>query len=288
MTSASEATAWTCGGFEIPESPLYDAQRQLVYVSNMVTSEIPTPQRAESYISKVSPEGEVIERRWIGGVHQAKNIALRDHLLFIADSRRLVVADVESGDLVDEYAAPDAFYIDGVAVHETGDVYVTDLAANTIWRLTAAGEWGPWVHSDLLAHPDGIVCESDRIVSAGFGALGPFGDTTDGPRMGHVSVTSLADGSVSALGSSEPLGHLDGLSPDGAGGYFTTDSINGVLWGISQNGERSRVLNRDPASGPADLDFAADLRLLLVAELWTGNIVALDLDILDQLGSPSL
>jgi streptogramin lyase len=82
------------------------------------------------------------------------------------------LVDVDTARIVEQYPAPEARYLDGVAVHSNSDVYVSDLDTNAIWRLTSDGDWRPWLHSDRLNHPDGILAEEHRLVTVSFGRGG--------------------------------------------------------------------------------------------------------------------
>jgi DNA-binding beta-propeller fold protein YncE len=219
----------------------------------------------------------VIESKWVTGLDQVKNIAVAGDYLYVADSQALVVIDIESASVVERHEAPGSVYIDGVAVHPGGDVYVGDLGTNTIWRLTPDGGWGPWLQSDLLHHPDGIVAEEGRLVTVGFGGLGPFRTDPGELEAGYLSAIDLADRTVVPIGDGTPIGHLDGLAAHPGGGYLATDSINGALFTIDDLG-RTRLVHDFPATaGPADIDVIDDLGLVLVAMLWENAVRAFEL-----------
>ncbi len=255
---------WATDGFALPESPAYDPARGAIYVSNMTDTAIPVPEHGEGFLTKLDSGGKTVESRWVTGLSQVKNITVHGDYLYAAA-------------IVQRYDAPNSMYIDGVSVHPDGDVYVGDLGTNTLWRLTSEGQWGPWLQSNLLNHPDGLVAERERVVAVGFGGLGPFRTDPDEPEMGHLSVIDLVDRTVAPIGDGAPIGHLDGLAAHPAGGYLATDSINGALFWIDNAGQTRLVHDFRSTSGPADIDVIADQGLVLVAMLWENTVRAFEL-----------
>lgn len=256
---------------------MYDAKRGFIYVSNMVDRVIPPPEHGNGFLTKLASDGTTVESRWVTGLNQVKNLAVqRDHL-YAADSQALVVVDIEAASIVARYVAPDSMFIDGVSVHPNGDVYVSDLGKNIIWRLTSDGDWAPWLESALLHHPDGLIAEQDRLVAVGFGGLGPFRTDPDEPDAGYLSAVDLIDRTVSPIGDGKPIGHLDGLAAHPAGGYLATDSINGALFTIDGAGTTCLVHDFPANSGPADIDVIPDVGVVLVAMLWENSVQALEL-----------
>jgi sugar lactone lactonase YvrE len=268
---------WATNGFEQPESPAYDPKRGVVYVSNMTDSAIPVPRHGNGFLSKLATDGTMIESKWVTGLNQVKNVAAHGDLLYAADSYALVVIDIDTAAIIDRYDAPGSMYIDGVAVHPDGHVYVGDLGENTIWRLGPDGGWGPWLESDLLHHPDGLIAEQDRLVAVGFGGLGPFRTDPDEPETGYLSAIGLSDRTVTPIGEGTPIGHLDGLAAHPGGGYLATDSVNGALYCIDDGGRARLVHDFAPTSGPADIDVIAEHGLVLVAMLWENAVRAFEL-----------
>jgi hypothetical protein len=268
---------WVTDGFAQPESPAWDPKRGVIYVSNMTDAAIPVPHHGAGFLSKLDTDGATVDAKWVTGLDQVKNIAVAGDHLYAADSHALVVVDVESGSVVERYDAPDSIYIDGVTVHPGGDVYVGDLSRNTIWRLSTGGAWEPWLQSALLHHPDGLVAEHDRIVAVGFGGLGPFRTEPGEPEQGYLSAIDLTDRTVTPIGDGIPFGHLDGLAAHPAGGYLATDSINGFLYWIDDDGRRQVLHDFPDGSGPADVDVINEQGLVLVAMLWEDSVRAFEL-----------
>ena len=58
---------WEAAGFEAPESALYDAERDVIYVSNVVGQA--AEKDGQGYISKLGPDGQVVEQQWATGLN---------------------------------------------------------------------------------------------------------------------------------------------------------------------------------------------------------------------------
>lgn len=270
---ASIVLAWTATGFLAPESPAHDPARELIYVSNMAGDGWPPQAHGAGFISKLSPTGEIIDARWITGLHEAKNIEVRGDHLFVADVGRLLVIDVDAGSVVDEFPAPESIYLDGIAIDDAGNVFVSDLATNTIWRLGAGtSDFKPWVQSPLLDQPDGLVAEPDRLVAGGFGTFGPFGAEREGPPMGHLCAIDYRTGEVTAIGSAEPIGNIDGVVSDNRGGYLVADHVNGTLLTVDECGHPELLADVHP--GVSDIEYIPELGLLVTAMMYDNTVVA--------------
>jgi hypothetical protein len=272
MTDALLPRWCAADGFAVPESAAFDARRGEIYVSNMAGSDVPPPRSGNGSLSRLSTDGEVIDARWVTGLHQPKNIAVHEGHIYAADSRCLTVVDIEAAKIVERYEAPDSFYLDGLTVHPDGDVYVGDLAENTIWKLDRSGGWGPWLQSEFLCHPDGLVAEATRLVVAGFG----FNVVARAePRLGHLTAVDYQTGVVEPIGAGTPIGHLDGVASDGTDGYLAVDHLRALLLHIDSDGNHQTLYAFPPGSGPGDVTFVPQLGVVIVALLYVGQVVAL-------------
>ena len=69
LASATPAIAnevWSLSGFKAPESVLLDSQRNVLYVSNVAGEA--NAKDGVGFISKVSPDGKMIEAEWVKGL----------------------------------------------------------------------------------------------------------------------------------------------------------------------------------------------------------------------------
>jgi sugar lactone lactonase YvrE len=260
------------GAFEWPESPAYDPTRDVIYVSNMAGSGYPPLRHSKGYISVLTTSGEVIESRWVSGLHEVKNIAVHGDRLYAADSGRLVVIDIETAKVDEVFPAPESLYLDGLAVHPNGDVYVSDLAASTIWRLDAtAGSFSVWLDDERLCHPDGVVAEPDRLIAGGYGRS-PFDPDDAGPEFGHLTAVDYQTKEVTSLGIGTPIGNIDGVKQDGRGGYLVADHPSGKLYQVDSEGIASLLLQTN--RGISDIEYIPHHELVVLAMMFDPAVSA--------------
>jgi hypothetical protein len=142
------------------------------------------------------------------------------------------------------------------------------LLANRILRF-ADGKLEEFVRSEELECPNGLLAEGERLVVAGWGRPDASFNTE---TPGHIKTVTLGERTVRSFGEGKPLGNLDGIEPDGSGGYFVTDWIAGTLFQIDGKGA-SKILLDLPA-GSADLEHAPSKKLLVVPQMLEGELVA--------------
>lgn len=270
-TLAGAATAmlaplWEVTGLKNPESVIYDAQRDVLYVSNVDGN--PPDQDGKGSIARVSADGKMLEPEWIGGLNAPKGMALRGAILYVADINTLVEIDTKKGRVTKKYPAAQAKFLNDVTIDRHGDVYVSDMLDNAIYRL-ADGAFELWLKDDALQFPNGLHAEQERLV------VGAWGVMTEGFNTkipGHLKIVSFQDKRVTGLGSGTPAGNLDGVESDGRGAYYVTDWMAGKLLRIRPSGEAELLL--DLAQGSADLTYVQNKHLLLIPMMSDNKLLA--------------
>jgi sugar lactone lactonase YvrE len=262
---AGERTAtklWETGGFKNPESAFFDAEAGAVYVSN-VNGE-GTAKDGNGFISKVSPDGKVVAMDWVTGLDAPKGLAKVGGKLYVSDIDRLAEIDIASGTVVKRYDAKDAKFLNDVAADAAGNVYVSDMATNTIWRLS--GETFEVFLADAkLEGPNGLLVEGDTLL------VGAWGVMTDGFATkvpGHLKAVSIKDKTITSRGDGAPTGNLDGLEPFGDGTYLVTDWMAGNVLSMTADGKALELTNL--GQGTADLGFDPKTQTAFIPQMKTG------------------
>jgi sugar lactone lactonase YvrE len=249
-----------------PESALYDAQRDTIYVSN-VNGEANAAD-GNGFISKLSPDGTIGQLEWVSGLNAPKGLAQSGNKLYVADINTLVEIDVDSGQIANRFEAADAKFLNDVTADDSGNVYVSDMMTNTVYRLSG-GKFEPWVQSEQLENPNGLHAEGDHLIVGSWGKM-TDGFNTDVP--GHLKSVSLQDGSISTLGDGKPVGNLDGVEADGQGNYYVTDWMAGKLFHIKPSGEAESML--DLGQGSADHEVIQDKGLIVIPMMTQNKVTA--------------
>lgn len=252
---------WETSGFSAPESIVLDTQRGQYYVSNMATrGEGATP--GDGFISRVAPDGTIIELKWITGLENPKGLSLANGRLYVGDDDALLEIDLDAGAVIARHAPEDGGpgqFNDSTA-DAAGNVYVFSSRLDTIYRLSG-GTFAPWVKVDtqVTGKFNGLRADGERLLAGSWRVPAP-----DGEQPGHLTTFDLADGRMDRIGSA-PIGHIDGIEPDGQGGWIITDFTPGRLLHVTPDGEVATLLTL--SIGTADIHYRPDQQLLLLPRL---------------------
>lgn len=254
--AAGPAPLWTLTGFAQPESVVWAANQNVLYVSNINGEG--TAKDGNGFISKVGPDGRMIKRDWLRGLNAPKGLGYKNGLLYIADIDELVVVDTGNGRIKARHKAAGAKFLNDVAVDAGGRVYVSDLFANAIWRLNGES-FGLMVSSPKLEGPNGLLVEGDKLIVGSWGVLtgNGFETSSDGYLLSVDRTTAAIEPRFAPV----PFANLDGVVADGRGGYLASDWAHGNVYKISATGEATLWLLLE--QGSADIALGPNKRLLV-------------------------
>jgi sugar lactone lactonase YvrE len=267
--AAEPQKVWEASGFKQPESAFYDRTAGAIYISNINGD--PMKKDGNGFIAKLAPDGKVIAMEWAKGLDGPAGLAVVKGKLYAADVDRIVEIDTATGEITRRYEAAGAKFLNDLAADKEGRIYASDMVTNSIWVLDS-GKLSLFVQDDALENPNGLLIESGRIVVGSWGNMAPDFSTK---VPGHMKVIDLATKKVFALGDRTPAGNLDGVEPDGKGGYFVTDWMSGGLFRFTADGKGTRLLPLKP--GSADLAVGPD-GILIIPMMKDGTVVAYKVD----------
>ncbi len=260
---------WETSGFEAPESVVYDAVRDCFYVSNLASrgdERIP----GDGFISKLARDGSILHHKWATGLEDPKGLAVANDRLYVGDTPDMVEISLATGDVLARYRPIDgaAGEFNDCTVDPLGNVYVFSSRLRQIYRLHA-GEFAPWydVDTSRTGGLNGLRAETDRLVLGGWSVTGPDGQT----QLGHLSTVRFRDQHLDRIGTG-PLAHVDGIEPDGLGGYTVTDWLTGKLMHVPHRGEPSLLLPLE--QGTADHEYLIEDGLLIVPSMLENKVRA--------------
>ena len=251
---SAPAMLWEVSGFANPESALPDVKAGILYVSNV--NGAPDAKDGNGSISTVSLDGKVIAQKWSTGFNAPKGLALAGGKLYAADIDELVEIDTKDGKITKRYPAKDAKFLNDAASDPAGNVYISDMVTNAIWKLSG-GKFELWLQDATLENPNGLLVEGDSLRVAAWGVM------TDGFATkipGHLISVTLDGKVISNIGDGEPFGNLDGLEPLGGGAYLVTDWMAGKLMKYNADGKVDTLL--ELGQGAADIGYAPSSKTL--------------------------
>lgn len=267
---ALAAGNWTVRGFEAPESVLHDPDGDRLFVSNVVGP--PDAKDGDGYIAVIGLDGKTITPRFAAGMDAPKGMVLTGGRLYVSDIDRLHAIDPATGAILQSWPAEGAGFLNDLATDGTR-VFVSDLTKDRIYVLED-DKLSVWLESEALEHPNGLEVSGGSLYVAAWGkGLRPDGSTE---TPGRLLAVDLASKAIAPVGAGAPVGALDGLRPDGAGGWFATDFLAGGVFHYDSEGEARQVMELPP--GSADLDFIAEKGVILIPMMLSGEVVARKID----------
>jgi hypothetical protein len=266
-------------GFMTPESVLADTIADVYLVSNINGG--PADMDDNGFISRVSPEGEVLELKWIDGEHPQmtlnapKGMAIRGDSLFVADIDCVRIYNRVTGLPAGRICVEGATFLNDVAVGPEGSLFVTDSGlragasglepsgTDAVYRLTVEeGRRGATLAKSAdLGAPNGIAVGPRGIWVVTFGSGEIFALTATGERTQVVPRSNR---------------QLDGLVflPDG-GFLFSSWRDSAVYRVAGEGGQPTKIIS---LPSPADIGFDPKRNRVLIPVFTEDRVVIRDLD----------
>lgn len=268
--AAEPKLLWETKGLANPESVVRDPLTGALYVSNVNGAVM--QKDGNGFISKLTPDGKISVREWFKGLNGPAGLALHDRTLYVGDIDELVEINVASGEIVKRYPAKNALFLNDVVTAPDGTVYVSDTPTNTIWRLKD-GVFEPWLTSDQLHGPNGLLVQGDKLIVAAFGTLASEGQKEE--KAGMLSV-NIEDKKITKFGDGTPIGNLDGLESLIPGVYLVSDWNAGALYRIDSKGKATVLI--DLNQGSADQTYLPDTKTVIIPMMLDSTLIAYELD----------
>lgn len=260
-TATAPKLVWETAGFVGPESVVLDAARGQYYVSNMGTYGDGAKEN-DGFISRVSLDGRILQLKWIEGLSDPKGLAVVGDRLFVGDDPGLAEIDIKAGKLVQWHKPQDGGpgIFNDCTADEAGNVYVCSGRLHAVFRLHD-GKLENWWPLEIMRTGgiNGLKAEKDRLLLGGWSLL-----INNEERLGHISTLTYADKKLGRLGTT-PICHIDGLEPDGRGGYTVTDWLTGDVFQVAKDGTSTKIFNL--GQGTADHLYLADKKLLIIPQM---------------------
>ena len=257
---------WEYNQHKSPESVIYDKRSNLLFISNVNGG--PTEKNGKGFISTLTLDGKVSHLKWVEGMDAPKGLAILGHYLYVADIDQLLVINIDNGHIEKRYNVEGAIFLNDVAIDLNGNIYVSDMVTNAIYRLSS-NKLDLWLKDDALQSPNGITIQGDELILASWGTM-TNGINTD--VQGHLKTISLLSKTIKSLGNGEPIGNLDGVESNGKGQFYLTDWLNGGLFLTNTDGHTEKLLTL--AQGSADLGIVTSKNLLLIPMMLDNKLLA--------------
>ncbi len=259
-------------GFQYDESVWWDGETGSFYVTNLGGSTLdPNGRDPDGYITKLSGQGQVRAARWVDGLRSPKGMRRSGDFLYVADVGQVVIIDVMAAAVAGtvDLDALGAQMPNDVALDEaTGDIYVSDLVANAVYRVPSGTRTAEvWLSSPDLEGPNGLLVDGGSLLVAAYGR--DLDAAFHPSQPGRVLTVDLATKVISPLGGMAPLAQLDGIEKQDDG-YLVTDHPGGRLLRIAPDGTASELMTG--LTTPADIGWRSGDSVVAIPELSAGKV----------------
>jgi len=245
-----------------PESAVYDHARKVIYVSNFDPYNKSAADGGQ-FISKLSLDGEIIERKWVAALRGPTGMVIWEDKLFVVERARLAEIAIETREVLARYAFPQPRLPNDVAVDDAGRLYVSDSRKHVIYRLID-GEFEEWLSGAGIGSPNGLLIHDGRLI---------VGNNADH----SVKAVDLSSKKIVLIARLEP-GIIDGIKVDDDGNYIVSHA-EGRIYRITVSGEVSKLIDTTgPGQYTADFEYIADKKLLVVPTLLNDRVIAYRLE----------
>ncbi|MFC2117169.1 hypothetical protein ACFLSY_00825 [Bacteroidota bacterium] len=238
---------------DYPESVEYDPARNVLYATNNFSG------RGE-YISKISMNGEILEKEWIKGLNRPTGSKIAADKFYTVERTTLTEIDIEKGEITKRIELPGAIFPNDVTASSDGKtIYVSDNAAQLIWKIEE-GVAEVWMKGGELKNPNGLFLSGDRLI---------VGCTADA-SLKEIDVNTKE---VTVLAHLKSGAIMDGIQVLKDGRILFTD-YNGHLYLLEEKGNFREILNTSTSGITlADFKYIPEKEMLVIPTLYLNKVI---------------
>lgn len=250
-------------GFETPESILHDEVADVYLVSNINGN--PAAKDDNGFISRVSPDGQMSELKWIDGaaedvmLNAPKGLAIVGDRLYVADIDHVRMFNRTTGAPEGEVMIEGGTFVNDIAPAPDGGVYVSDsgiefteegmmpTGSAAVMHISPDGEVMTLASGDSLMAPNGLVMAEQGLIMVPFGG---------------AQVTLIQDDMTTETLGTSPGGSLDGVVEARDGRLIFSSWETSSIYTMDDEGAIRLLYSELPS--PADIGYDAERDLVLV------------------------
>jgi hypothetical protein len=239
-----------------PESVLYDAGNDVIYVSNINGQ--PSAKDGNGFISKLSTAGKILNLKWVTGLDAPKGMGIYNGRLFVTNLTAVVEISIAEGKILKRYPAAGSEFLNDISVSPSGVVYASDSHKGFIYKLEN-GKIEKWIEG--LEGVNGLLCLGKDILLAG----------------SKNSVVQILTANSRQTTLISDTGGIDGLVSCGKNSYLFSD-WSGSVFRATVDGGKELILNTSKAKiNAADIDYIPSKRMLIVPTFFDNRVMAYEL-----------
>ena len=267
-------------GLSTPESVLYDEANDVYLVSNINGN--PAAADNNGYISKLSPDGKVIEAKWIEGgknkvsLDAPKGSAIVGSEFWVADITQVRRFDLKTGAPKGNIAIKDATFLNDLVGDGHDGAYVSDtgvkVGANgfeptgtdAVWHIDAKHKATVVAKSTGLKRPNGLAKTADGVWVVPFGSNTGYLLDTNQKNLGKQLNTIVM-----------PKGALDGLIALPNDEFLVSSWEGSAIYRGKAGGTFTEVFGNQ--TSPADIGYDSKRKRILIPQFSNSVIEVFEL-----------
>jgi len=239
-----------------PESVLYDAKRGVLYVANMNRTEEGDD---TGFISRLDTDGTVIDMYWIDGLNEPRGMGIHGDLLFATDMDRLLVIDIEKGEVQQMVPVEGSVFLNDLSIAEDGTVFFSDSRSDKV-QTYKDGEITDWIPE--ISGPNGLFDEGEEILVGAQGAE-------------EVRLVNKETGDYKVLASGV---RVDGIEHTGIDDYYIVSEWKGVIHMIGNDTIQKLLDTEAQKKNTADIGYNMEKKIVYVPTFFDNRVVAYQLE----------
>jgi glucose/arabinose dehydrogenase len=237
---------------KVPESVLFDAANNVLYVANIDGE--PAGKDGKGSIGKVGTDGKIIATDWVGGLNAPKGMALVKNTLWVADVDEVVAIDIKTGQVSSRVKIDGAKFLNDVTADASGAVYVSDSETKMVHKVENGKAT---VYLQGLQGPNGLLMHNKELYVLDNGTMNKVGK--------DKQLQQLAQGLE---------GHTDGIEHV-QGNEFIVSCWSGVIYYVKADGTSEKLLDtREQKINSADIGYDSKNRIVYVPTFFKNSVVA--------------
>jgi|SRR5690554_4667205 len=240
-----------------PESVLFDSLRQVLYVANMNRLDVGNN---TGFISKMNTDGTVIDLHWINGLNEPRGMGIYGNKLFATDMNRIIVIDIEKGELVESIPVEGAVFLNDLAIGKDGTVYFSDSGAGKL-QYYKDGEVIDWFPE--YPNPNGLLDDGEDLIVC----------ATSTKEIRRVNKAS-GEYEVMATGING-----DGIEHSGIQDYYIVTEWEGRMHIVSKDTIQTVLDTSKEKINSADIGYNLNKKIIYVPTFFDNRVVAYTLNV---------
>ena len=234
-----------------PESVLFEESTGLLYVSLIDGggSDID----GKGGIAILNKDGSINNATMVTGLNAPKGLAKHKGLLYIADITKLIVADVKTGNIVNEIEVTGSTFLNDVTVDNRGNVYISDTRENKIFVIRNGKSS---LYMDNVPSVNGLKFHNGKLLAL----AGKEFWEIDANKQVNIFARGFEQGG-------------DGIEPIGNGEFIVTCWI-GLIYHVKADGSFHKLLDVQGQMNTADLGYNSKDRTMYIPTFNSNSVVA--------------